>query len=309
MTLQRSGSITLSDIVNEFVGDPLPQGEAYPYELTDFYAGGSYVAAGTTNNPLVGASTAIPTSSEISLTDFYGASAQLLDADAGSITITNKITTIAENNTTQNFNHSISGGRFDTQTIRYSTTMGVINSITGEFVPPNVATNTTVTVTVTRTVTGDGTRARSGTSDTAVDTDTFTVTAVLDAPRNLRIANIDEDSATATWGAPSSGIVAGYTVQLKLASESWPEPTTSDNITGRTQSLTGLEPDTIYDFRVRARYSGNRFSSWVSTRFETEELAPTLPPRNLRVRNIDQDSATVSWSAPSSELLLVILFS
>ena len=70
MALPRSGTITLRGIAEEF-------DENYSantsYSLTDFYAGGPYVAAGTMSDPATGSDSAIPASGTISLTDFYGA--------------------------------------------------------------------------------------------------------------------------------------------------------------------------------------------------------------------------------------------
>ena len=68
MTLQTSGQISLWDIAQEFH----PAGGNANVKLEDFYAGGPYVPAGTKN----GSGVAIPTSGQISLEDFYGASAE-----------------------------------------------------------------------------------------------------------------------------------------------------------------------------------------------------------------------------------------
>jgi hypothetical protein len=61
MALQTSGEISILDIYNEF-GGPSSGG----YGLSDYYRGGSYVGNNNTN---------VPTSGEIALSDFYGASA------------------------------------------------------------------------------------------------------------------------------------------------------------------------------------------------------------------------------------------
>ena len=74
MTLQASGAISLNDIQTEFGG-------ANPISLSEYYAGGSYVATGTAG---------IPSSSTISLNQFYGASsvipAWILVIDSGTST-------------------------------------------------------------------------------------------------------------------------------------------------------------------------------------------------------------------------------
>lgn len=59
MALPGSGTIKLSDLITEFGGGT---------KLSDFYRGGAYVPNITANN-------GVPTSGDISLTDFYGAQA------------------------------------------------------------------------------------------------------------------------------------------------------------------------------------------------------------------------------------------
>lgn len=60
MTIKSSGTLTLTDIFNEFGGPK-------PLRLTNYYRGGAYVPNAAVNNR-------IPTSGFIKLTDFYGAS-------------------------------------------------------------------------------------------------------------------------------------------------------------------------------------------------------------------------------------------
>ncbi len=62
MTLPTSGPITLSDIQGEFGG-------SNPISLNEYYAGGTYVPAGTT-----GTYGAVPSSGTISVRNFYGTS-------------------------------------------------------------------------------------------------------------------------------------------------------------------------------------------------------------------------------------------
>ena len=62
MTLPTSGILTLSDIQTEFGG-------SNPIGLSEYYAGGSYVPAGTS-----GTNGAVPSSGTISISSFYGTS-------------------------------------------------------------------------------------------------------------------------------------------------------------------------------------------------------------------------------------------
>lgn len=62
MAIPSSGPLTLGDIQTEFGG-------SNPISLSEYYAGGSYVPAGTT-----GTYGAVPSSGEISIRNFYGTS-------------------------------------------------------------------------------------------------------------------------------------------------------------------------------------------------------------------------------------------
>jgi hypothetical protein len=62
MTLQTSGAITLAQIQTEFGG-------ANPISMSEYYAGGAYVPAGTS-----GTNGAVPSSGQISFSQFYGTS-------------------------------------------------------------------------------------------------------------------------------------------------------------------------------------------------------------------------------------------
>lgn len=59
MAVTGSGTISIQDIVDEFGGTA-------PHSLSEYYRNGAYVGGGNTG---------VPTSGEISLSDFYGASA------------------------------------------------------------------------------------------------------------------------------------------------------------------------------------------------------------------------------------------
>ena len=69
MTLPSSGPLSLADIQTEFGG-------SNPISLSEYYAGGAYVPAGTsgTNGP-------VPSSGTISISNFYGTSAQYVAFD------------------------------------------------------------------------------------------------------------------------------------------------------------------------------------------------------------------------------------
>jgi hypothetical protein len=66
MTLPSSGPLTLADIQTEFGG-------ANPISLSEYYAGGTYVPAGTS-----GTYGAVPSSGTISIRNFYGTTAVVI---------------------------------------------------------------------------------------------------------------------------------------------------------------------------------------------------------------------------------------
>lgn len=69
MTLPSSGPLSLADIQAEFGG-------SNPISLSEYYAGGAYVPAGTT-----GTNGPVPTSGTISISNFYGTSNQYVAFD------------------------------------------------------------------------------------------------------------------------------------------------------------------------------------------------------------------------------------
>lgn len=67
MTLPTSGPLTLANIQTEFGG-------SNPISLSEYYAGGAYVPAGTS-----GTNGAVPSSGTISISNFYGTSAVVVN--------------------------------------------------------------------------------------------------------------------------------------------------------------------------------------------------------------------------------------
>jgi hypothetical protein len=75
MTIASSGQLSIADLKTEFGGD------ASNISLQDYYAGGTYVSAGT-----AGDGGPIPSSGEIKLSDFYGAPAAVVTVSGELIT-------------------------------------------------------------------------------------------------------------------------------------------------------------------------------------------------------------------------------
>lgn len=79
MALPSSGALSLSNIQTEFGG-------SNPIGLSEYYAGGAYVPAGTS-----GTYGAVPSSGAISIRNFYGTSKVTLTIPASTITITGNV--------------------------------------------------------------------------------------------------------------------------------------------------------------------------------------------------------------------------
>ncbi|MCY4258673.1 MAG: fibronectin type III domain-containing protein, partial [Rhodobacteraceae bacterium] len=278
MPLQRSGRISLLDIAEEFDED---YDDNLPYALTDFYAGGSYVRAGTRNDPSSGSASAIPASGAISLTDFYGAArtagavivapATLTVAEGGSATISVRLSAQPPSTVTVTLTESSSKISRTPATRRFTRTNWNRNqtfTITG-LQDTDIA-DETATVTLT---------ASGGITDTHTVTVTVTDDDGYNPPRSLTFSQISDDFAVARWLAPTGGslVPIGYTVELKLRSQCWSDPPAPVDITVLVNNFPSLSASTTYDFRVRARYAGGNNSDWIDGSFTTLAEPPALP--------------------------------
>lgn len=110
----------------------------------------------------------------------------------------------------------------------------------------------------------------------------FTTTAASSCgtPSGLTATGITTSSATLNWAAVSGA--TSYSVQRKLASSStW---TTTNSITATSFSLTGLSPNTTYDYRVRATCGtvNSSYSATASFTTTTASCADQFEPNNSR---------------------------
>ena len=126
-------------------------------------------------------------------------------------------------------------------------------------------TPTTVgTTTVTYTVTDD---------DGDSDTDAFTITVSAAAitapgtPTSFEVSSTSDSAITVTWSAGSGGTPTSYELQYKRSSDS-NYSDSSDDTSPATVST--LDSDTTYNFRVRARNSGG-VSNYATTSGTTDE--------------------------------------
>ena len=118
-------------------------------------------------------------------------------------------------------------------------------------------------------------------------------------PRNLEVSNITSSGATLTWLAPANGTPTSYEYQYKLATDQWPATWTSNDI-NLSVPLNSLTASRLYDFRVRANYTGGN-SKPVETQFTT--LDDCAFPTSFAATLISGvgTMATFSWTKGFSE--------
>lgn len=114
------------------------------------------------------------------------------------------------------------------------------------------------------------------------------------APSSLSSSSITTSSAIVGWGSVSNSL--SYLVEYKSAADSiWTTAATA--VTSTSLSLSGLQPATLYYWRVRTNCSAS-VSSFGQSQFTTTSPC-TTPPASLTTGSITASSATLSWGAVS----------
>lgn len=132
-------------------------------------------------------------------------------------------------------------------------------------------------------------RALYGNARSTTSAATFTTLAI-DPPSSLRFSNKAATSITASWD-PSPTPGATY-VYARWAGDAWSSPISATSI-----NLTGLTPNTSYNFMVKA-LAGGKYSDVIQSTFITE-FFPTAAPGTPIINSVSPTGASVSW-APSS---------
>jgi hypothetical protein len=118
-------------------------------------------------------------------------------------------------------------------------------------------------------------------------TGNHTITAVFEAncqtPTNLTAFDIDTTSAVVSW----VGNATSYEVRYKTANDA---DYTTQTVTSTSLALTGLTPNTLYSWGVRAVCGTSMYSDWASNAFTTKAL-PVEPV--VGIANADLSSIKV----------------
>ncbi len=120
------------------------------------------------------------------------------------------------------------------------------------------------------------------------------------SPVSLFVDNITSNSATAYWGGNAAGWGVTYSWQFeykKAEDTTW----TTQNVHNRTYTMTGLQPSTPYDTRVKAICIGGQESFYTPIVSFTTPATPCVTPTNLQVSNVTNNSALATWTAGGSE--------
>ena len=145
---------------------------------------------------------------------------------------------------------------------------------------------------------GDGSPYSTSYGDASSSVSETTDGCTAPAPTGLRATSDTDDSVSLSWSAVTNSAV--YKVEYRRSgSSSWLHA--SYVYSGTTETVDGLDCDTSYYFRVRARGDGSPYSTSYgdasSSVSETTDGCTAPAPTGLRVTSDTDDSVSLSWSA------------
>ncbi len=119
------------------------------------------------------------------------------------------------------------------------------------------------------------------------------------APSNLSSSNLSSATVDLSWTASTDNVgVTGYDV--------FQNGTSIGTVTGTSANITGLSPETQYNFYVKAYdAAGNKSNAsntiYITTTASADTQAPSAPS-SLAYANVTQTSADLSWSASTDNV-------
>ena len=115
-------------------------------------------------------------------------------------------------------------------------------------------------------------------------------------PKDLTAGGISDVEATLSWNISSSASgVTGFSYQYKTAVAEW--GTDETTLTGTSVTLSGLTPQTEYDFRIKANYDGSS-SDWCALSFRTTVAGMSVGDS----WNDDFEGSSCSWELVNGNL-------
>jgi hypothetical protein len=109
-------------------------------------------------------------------------------------------------------------------------------------------------------------------------------------PYGLTVTNITTTSATLSW----SPVVGAVSYDVSYKQENYPYSTITASVNTSATSISGLNPLSIFDWKVRANCGSSSSAYRVGPQFST--LNPCTAPTGLSATNITPSSATLSWA-------------
>ncbi|XP_050541670.1 cell adhesion molecule Dscam2 isoform X2 [Daktulosphaira vitifoliae] len=126
-----------------------------------------------------------------------------------------------------------------------------------------------------------------------------------ESPKDIRIINQQSRSIEVSWNEPYNGnsIILNYIVQYKLVPSLWTE-NPAKVITSSTQKnliIDGLKPASSYHIRIIAENAIGHSEPSNEMQATTQEEAPNMSPRNIRVETKSKTEIVVMWEPPPPE--------
>ncbi|KAI7811710.1 Protogenin B [Triplophysa rosa] len=156
-------------------------------------------------------------------------------------------------------------------------------------------------------VDGDGYQAHQTVNPPACPSAPNRRLAALPPPDHVDAKANSSSAVILSWSRPafSSGKPVSYSVRCGPVSPSDVWGVRYVQTTEQTVTLTGLRPNTRYEFAVRL-HMDHMSSPWSATVYQKTSLeAPSSPPLGVKVSLIDDGTALVSWRPPDQPNLSV----
>ena len=125
--------------------------------------------------------------------------------------------------------------------------------------------------------------------------DNVLITESCPTPMSLSVV-AEAISASINWTSASTNFQVSY---KEAAAADW--GTEIDITNATTYTITGLSPETDYQYRVRAICEDGSYSSWKEGIFTTPEL-PCIAPTDITATDITYTSASIGWTGSGNEV-------